>query len=198
MASHSSDLDQHFDDMLRRLNDAYDSIGHSSGRPYLYFVYAPEHEPHLRRLVKDKMLPIDNIQYLQVDLLDLTLASLADQEERRTQILNDPMKGSNAAQSILRLWARRLSTQITELLATVEATTRPIVVLQGMAALHPIGNPINLMEAVAEQEPRHPYTNRIVPVVLLVPGTRPPQTSREYLFLGLEEQRLTFYRGEEV
>ena len=77
-------------------------------------------------------------------------------------------------------------------------TTRPIVVLQGMAALHPIGNPTNLMEAVAEQEPRHPHTKRIVPVVLLVPGTRPPQTSREYLFLGLEEQRLTFYRGEEV
>lgn len=198
MRSSSDNLDQHFGEMLRRLHDAYDSIGHSSGRPYLYFVYSPEQEPHLRRLVKERMHPIDNFRFLHVDLLELTLESLKDQEERRTEILNDPMKGSNAAQSILRLWARRLGTKINELLATIEATTRPIVVLQGMAALHPIGNPTNLMEAVAEQEPRHPHTNRIVPVVLLVPGTRPPQSSREYLFLGLEEQRLTFYRGEEV
>jgi len=71
-------------------------------------------------------------------------------------------------------------------------------VLYGLAALHPLGNPTNLMEAVAEQEPRDPTTNKIVPVVLLVPGTHPPQTSRTYLFLGLENEQLSFYRGEEI
>jgi hypothetical protein len=35
-------------------------------------------------------------------------------------------------------------------------------------------------------------------IVLLVPGIRPPQTSREYLFLGLERLDLSFYRGEEA
>jgi len=54
------------------------------------------------------------------------------------------------------------------------------------------------MEFLAEHEPRHPDTNTIVPIVLLIPGTRPPQTSRRYLFLGQERLRLDFYRGEEI
>jgi hypothetical protein len=54
------------------------------------------------------------------------------------------------------------------------------------------------MEEVAEREPRDPTTGRIVPFVLLVPGVRPPGTSRTYLFLGREDLRLEFYRGEEV
>ena len=193
-----TELDIRFDAMMARLQDAYDSIGHSSGRPYLYFVYKPSCELYLARLIADKMHPIGNFQFLSVDLLALTLDSLAGQEERRTEILNDPAKGANAAQSILRMWARRLSKEIETQLATIAPTAQPIVVLRGMAALHPIGNPTNLMEAIAEQEPRNPHSGRIVPVVLFVPGIRPPQTSREYLYLGLENQRLTFYRGEEI
>ncbi len=54
------------------------------------------------------------------------------------------------------------------------------------------------MEGIAEQEPRDPLTNRIVPIVLLVPGTRPAQTSRQYRFLGLDRRTLDFYRGEEL
>ena len=53
-------------------------------------------------------------------------------------------------------------------------------------------------EFLAEQEPRDPTTNTIVPVVLLIPGIRPPQTSRRYLFLGQERLRFDFYRGEEM
>ena len=37
-------LEQRFTDAVGRLHTAYDNIGHSSGRPYLYFVYPPEHE----------------------------------------------------------------------------------------------------------------------------------------------------------
>ena len=54
------------------------------------------------------------------------------------------------------------------------------------------------MEAVAEQESRDPATGRIVPIVILTPGVRPPATSRTYLFLGREDLRLEFYRGEEA
>ena len=67
-----------------------------------------------------------------------------------------------------------------------------------MAALYPLGNPTHLMEAIAEREPRDPHTNKVIPFVLLVPGTHPPQSSRTYDFLGLEDQRLSFYRGEEI
>ena len=54
------------------------------------------------------------------------------------------------------------------------------------------------MEFVSEHEPRNPKTDTIVPIVLLIPGTRPPQTSRRYLFLGQERLRFDFYRGEEM
>ena len=73
-----------------------------------------------------------------------------------------------------------------------------MVVLHGLAALHPLGNPTALMEFLAEQEPRDPSTNSIVPIALLIPGVRPPQTSRRYLFLGQERLRFDFYRGEEM
>ena len=70
--------------------------------------------------------------------------------------------------------------------------------LCGLAALYPLGNPTVLMEFLAEQEPRDPRNNTIVQIVLLIPGVRPPQTSRRYLFLGQERLRLDFYRGEEM
>jgi hypothetical protein len=54
------------------------------------------------------------------------------------------------------------------------------------------------MEFLAEQEPRNPSTNTVVPIVLLIPGIRPPQTSHRYLFLGQERLRFDFYRGEEM
>jgi len=55
-----------------------------------------------------------------------------------------------------------------------------------------------MMEGMAEEEPREPVTGRIVPIVLLIPGIRPAQTSREYLFLGEDSLRKSFYRGEEI
>jgi hypothetical protein len=54
------------------------------------------------------------------------------------------------------------------------------------------------MEGIAEREPRDSHTNRVVPIVLLVPGTRPAGTSRQYRFLGLDRLMLDFYRGEEL
>ena len=55
------------------------------------------------------------------------------------------------------------------------------------------------MESVAESEPRNPHTGQTIPVVLLVPGTHPPQASRTYYLSGFARRlRLTFYRGEEM
>ena len=99
----------------------------------------------------------------------------------------------------MRVWARAVSREITTRLEeTAQQGGSPVVVLRGLAALHPVGNPTALMEFLAEQEPRNPRTNTIVPIVLLIPGIRPPQTSRRYLFLGQERLRFDFYRGEEM
>lgn len=98
----------------------------------------------------------------------------------------------------MRLWARSTSEAITTCLETTQDGERPVIVLRGLAALHPLGTPTTLMEFLAEQEPRHLSTNTIVPIVLLIPGIRPAQTSHVYQFLGQERLRLDFYRGEEM
>jgi hypothetical protein len=191
-------LELRFQTMRQRLSDTYDSLGHSSGRPYLYFVYPPEAELRIRALCAEHLVDDHDLHFIPIDLLPLTIHSLDGQEERRAELLNDPIKGQSANISILRRWAQQLAKSITEQLEACGGSRRPVVVLRGLAALHPLGNPTVLMEAVAEQELRDPHTKKVVPIVLLIPGLHPPQTSRTYLFLGLDDQLLTFYRGEEM
>lgn len=192
------ELEQRFTTMLQRLAEVYDGIGHSTGRPYLYFVYPPDKDQALRRWADEQMTDSDSLCYLHIDLVQITIESLRGQETRRAEHLNDPIKRDDAGKSIVRLWARQLEKQIGAYLAHPNMSGRPVVVLRGMAALYPLGNPTHLMEAIAEREPRDPHTNKVIPFVLLVPGTHPPQSSRTYDFLGLEDQRLSFYRGEEI
>jgi hypothetical protein len=195
----SDELQQRLDVLLYRLQTAYDGIGHSGGRPYVYFVYPPEQERAVQRMIDEQLRSDTTLCFHHVDLLPLTIKSLAGQEERRQQLLNDPLKQNGTAEAIMRLWARTLSREITSKLEeTAPQGKRPVVVLRGVAALHPLGNPTTLMEFLAEQEPRDPKTNTIVPIVLLIPGIRPPQSSRRYLFLGQERLRFDFYRGEEM
>lgn len=195
------DIEERLHYLGERLRTAYDSIGHSSGRPYIYFIYPPEQERRMRRLADEHLRPGSGLCFYHIDLLDVTINALAGQETRRQDLLNDPSRGAGAAESILRLWARTLTRAVADGLspcAPAVSVGRPVVVLRGLAALHPLGNPTSLMEAVAEQELRDPGTGRAIPVVLLIPGQHPPGTSRTYLFLGREDLSLQFYRGEEV
>ena len=192
----NDDLEFRLDGLLERLRTAYDGIGHSSGRPYVYFVYPPTEERRLRRLVQDTLRSDASLCFHHIDLLPLTIHAIAGEEERRQALLEGPQAGE-AADSIVRRWARALVHEIDKSLEHPASAGRPVVVLVGLAALHPLGNPTLLMERLAEQEPRDPVTNKVLPVVLFVPGLRPPQTSRRYLFLGRAENDLVFYRGEE-
>ncbi len=190
------ELQQRFDLLLNRLSTAYDGIGHSSGRPYIYFVYPPPRERQIQRMVDLQMKTYADLAFFCINILKITISSLDGQEERRQQFLNDPQRNQSQTEAILRLWARRLSSEIQQTLTGLETGKRPVVVLQNLAALHPLGDPTSLMEFLAEQEPRNPSTGTIVPIVLFVPGSRPPQTSRSYLFL--DQIQLDFYRGEEI
>lgn len=192
------DLLPHRLDALRaRVRSAYDGIGHSSGRPYIYVVYPPEQERAVRRLAAETLRSDEAICFHHLDVLPITIAAIKGQEERRQQLLADPL-APDAAGDIVRRWSRSLLQAITATLESPGSTGKPVIVLSGLAALHPLGNPTALMEGIAEQEPRDPHTNRVLPIVLLVPGTRPAQTSRQYRFLGLERCVLDFYRGEEL
>lgn len=202
-----SEIEQRLDYVKERLETSYDGIGHSSGRPYIYFIYPPEQDREINSVAPRELNTNHSrsISFYHIDLLPLTTQSLAGQENRRHELLNSASlngtTSSGAAEAILRLWSRALSREITRFLDSSSASqpsNKPVIVLRGLAALHPIGNPTGLMEFLAEQEPRHPFTSKIVPIVLLVPGMRPPQSSRRYLFLGLERLSLDFYRGEEV
>ena len=194
----SDDLEQRFDMLLHRLRTSYDGIGHSGGRPYIYFVYPPEQERAVRRMAEEQLRDDRTLCFHHVDFLPLAINSLAGQEERRQQFLNDPLKHDSATEAIIRLWVRALSHNIKTRLENAQQEGRPVIVLKGLAALHPLGHPTALMEFLAEQEPRDPLTHLIIPIVLLIPGVRPPQTSRRYLFLGQEQLRFDFYRGEEM
>jgi hypothetical protein len=192
------DLEQRFSAMVQRLDEVYDGIGHSTGRPYLYFVYPPDKDQLVRRLADEQMNDGASLSYLHIDLVQITIEVLRGQEAKRAEHLNDPNKRDDAGNTIVRLWARQLEKKIGAYLASFQGAGRPVVVLRGMAALYPLGNPTHLMEAIAEREPRNPHSNQVIPFVLLVPGTHPPQSSRTYDFLGLESERLSFYRGEEI
>jgi hypothetical protein len=195
----SDELQQRLDVLIHRLRSAYDGIGHSSGRPYVYFVYPPEQERAMQRMVDEQLRSDAALAFHHLDLLPLTIQSLTGQEERRQQLLNDPLRVGSVTDAMMRLWARAVNRNITACLKDAQSVgRRPVIVLRGLAALHPLGNPTTLMEFLAEHEPRHPGNTTIVPIVLLIPGTRPPQTSRRYLFLGQERLRLDFYRGEEM
>jgi hypothetical protein len=193
----STDLQQRLDYLVDRLRSTYDGIGHSSGRPYVYFMYHPSLESQTCRLVEDQLRTDTHLTFHHIDVLHLTIESLVGQEEQREALLNDPRK-TNSATGIVRLWARRATTAINTCLENTKEDVRPVVVLRGLAALHPLSNPTMLMEFIAEKEPRNPRTGSIVPIVLLIPGTRLPQTSHVYLFLDQPRFRLNFYRGEEL
>src|SRR2546422_7299139 len=105
----SDDLQQRFDMLLHRLRTAYDGIGHSSGRPYVYFVYPPQQERTVRRMAGEQLRSDRMLCFHHVDLLLLTITSLAGQEERRQQFLNNALKKDGATEAIMRLWARAVS-----------------------------------------------------------------------------------------
>src|SRR6266702_2530765 len=153
----SDELQQRLDVLMNRLHTAYDGIGHSSGRPYVYFVYPPEEERAVQRMIDEQLRSDTTLCFHHIDLLPLTIKSLTGQEERRQQLLNDPLKRSSTAEAMMRPWARTRSREITRRLEdAVQQERRSVVILRGLAALHPLGNPTALMEFLAEQEPRDP------------------------------------------
>jgi hypothetical protein len=191
-------LKQRFDLLVSRLQTSYDGIGHSSGRPFLYFVYHPADEPRVQKLAYEYFRDQATLTFCQIDILQTAIASLRNQEERRMQFLNDPTRRASSTEAILKLWARRLCLEIEAAQGRIDDGKRPVVVLRNLAALYPLSNPSALLEFLAEQEPRCLSTGKIVPIVLMVPGSRPPQTSRLYWFLDQERLKCDFYRGEEI
>lgn len=183
-----------------RLQSAYEGLGQTSGRPYIYFVYPPEAEQQVRRFVDELFTMLPSLHPIRIDLLDLTLEALRGEEEGRQALLDDddPAKSTVAPGDIADIWQDELRIAMQHALEEIPAGARPLMLLEGLAALHPLSNPTAVMEKFAEHSLDHPATGRPVPIVLFVPGFRVPHTSRTYHFLTQTSQPLLMYRGEDV
>jgi hypothetical protein len=188
--------------LMERLRTSYDGIGHSSGRPYVYFVYDPADESRWSDLFAEHFRndsPASVPLYFHIiDILPITIASFEGDEEGRQEVLNDPMLVAEGRREIVELWSDNIRERIVADVAQTPVGRCPVAVLYGLAALHPLGTPTSLMEFLAETEPRDERTGRVVPIVVLVPGYLAPRTSRFYHFLDREQPLLDFYRGEEI
>jgi len=192
------DLTQRFMLLRNRLQTAYTGLGQSSGRPYLYVVYPPADELVVRRLLTQELLSIPGLLPIQIDVLRVTMDVIQDEEQAREALLQQPLDGKQAAGDIAGIWTRALRRRILSALKQVEPETRPVVYLEGLAALHPLTTPSAVMEAFAEYAIDHPHTGRPVPIVLFVPGFQPPHMSRMYQFLDENANALPMYRGEDI
>src|ERR1700712_3133941 len=97
-----SDLEQRLSQLKHRLRTAYDGIGHSHGRPYVYMVYPPEQERELRLLVEHEFAHDATLTFFHLDVLTIVATSSVGQELRREALLNDPLKSGEAVRSLLR------------------------------------------------------------------------------------------------
>lgn len=183
-----------------RLQSAYDGLGQSTGRPYLYVVYPPEADPQVRRFVAELFTVLPSLHPVRIDVLPLTLETLRGEEVGREATLTnpDPAIATTAPGDIAALWQDDVRDAMHQAVATTPPGLRPLILLEGLAALHPLTNPTAMMEQFAEHRLDHPATGRPVPIVLFVPGFRVPHTSRAYYFLTQTAQPLVMYRGEEV
>ncbi len=193
-------LEQRLSNLRSRIQTAYEGLGQTSGRPYIYFVYPPEAEQHVRRAIKELFTMLPALHVLRVDVLDLTIDTLHGEEAAREALLVDPDKAKStvAPREIAGIWQEELRELVQRELVAVPPTARPIVFLEGLAALHPLTNPTAVMERFAEQSLDNPSTGRPVPIVLFVPGFLVPHMSRTFHFLTQTSQPLIMYRGEEI
>jgi hypothetical protein len=161
-------------------------------------VYDPqENDTLFPEVLAHYMHKDESLAFAAFDLVQVTIESLKDKEETYEQVLSDPVLEEVARQEIVQLWAETICERIVADVAQMPVGRRPIVILYGVAALHPLGTPTQLMQLVAETEPRDERTGRAIPIVVFVPGYL-PQYKSGYHFLDRESPVLSFYLGESV
>src|SRR4051812_10083861 len=141
-------LEQRLSTLRTRIQTAYEGLGQTSGRPYIYFVYPPEAEQHVRRAIDELFTVLPTLHVLRVDVLELTIDTLQGEEAARDALLvdRDKLKSKAAPREIAEIWQVELRELVQRNLAAAPPTARPIVFLEGLAALHPLTNPTAVME----------------------------------------------------
>ena len=192
------DMAQRLHLLNEKVHTHYESLGHSPRHPYVYVVYDPDDERFFPEVILQYLHEDESLAFATIDLLPLTIESLEDDEAGHLQVLHDPMLAAQGRHEIVQLWSDVLCERIVAAVAQLPVGKRPVAILYGVAALHPLGTPTDLMKLVAQIEPRDARTGRPVPIVVFVPGYSPKYvSSRFYHFLDEESPRLQFYREGE-
>lgn len=88
----SMELQERFEYLVERLRTTYSTIGHSSGRPYIYFVYPPTLESQVWQQAESYLRTDIHLKFCHINLLHVTIQSLEGQEKQRELLLNTPKK----------------------------------------------------------------------------------------------------------
>ena len=180
--------------LVEKVHARYECLGHSARYPYVSFVYDPDDEKILPELLLKFFYEDEHLFFTIIDLLPLSIESVESGEEERDIALNDPMLAQNARHEIVQLWSDVLCEKIMADVAVTPVGKRPVAILYGLAAVHPLGTPTQLIELMAEMELHDERTGHAVPIVVFIPGYLPPQT-HGYRFLNPESPLLPFSQG---
>ena len=174
---------------IERLRDRYDLIGRKTAAPFLAVIYPAEDE---RAFLKEwhslAETQLRESAVVHLDLLASTSRALQDLGlDAVVDAIAAPMPGSNPEQELGAMWTRAVADEV-QAAAAAHVGRRPVVVLEGMAALHPATPPGAVMHALWDGGRGAPDCV----VVLLIPGELVER--RVYRFLGSVEEFM--YSGD--
>jgi hypothetical protein len=174
---------------IGQVRTRYERIGRMTGAPFLAIVHSPEIE---RAFLKEWRTLVATLapeySVRSVDVLSVTSRAVHEVGlAALTAAMADPMPGADPSSELGALWTTAVARAVREAEAA-ETSARPVIVIERLAALHPVSTPHAVMQALWDSD----HAALRGPVVLLIPGVR--VGGRAYRFLGLEEELM--YRGD--
>ena len=174
---------------IERVRTRHQSIGRTSGAPFLAVVYPMDAEQAVLkewRTQADALRP--EIDVRPVDVLEVTERVMEELgSETILESFRAPMAGGNPERDLGECWIRAIIDEVISVLSR-KGEGVPVVSLERLAALYPAAGPNELMNRIWNGA----QSSLVGPVVILIPGTVLEQ--RKYSFLDRKEEFM--YRGE--
>lgn len=174
---------------IDRIRTRYEYIGRHTGAPFLAIVYPPEAERQALREwhTLTAALPPE-LDIRTINVLEITSKVVRQfGVEPLVETIKNPMPGSDPEVELGTMWTDAVAESAREA-AVRRGVGRPVVVLERIAALHPVSGPQAVMQALWERN----HADVEGPVILLIPGV--VVEAHVYRFVGQKEEFM--YRGD--
>lgn len=188
--SGSDDWAWKIDEAVEIIRNRYDHIGRKTGAPFLAVIYDPEAERQVLTRWRDRADSLrPDFALAELDVAEIVSDSVQELGGPQVvaELMSNPMPGSDPSAELARVWLSAICRAVRQALLD-SGLGRPVAVLEGLAALHPVSGPRALMQALWDED----HTSLNGPVVLLVPGRI--VHAKNYLFLGEKDEFM--YRGD--